>query len=99
MNDEIAREIVDELRLIREELQNLTMAIRSKASNPDNTFGGKARSPIRRDLHSSAILVTPEGSRPGMYARESHEATGIKLSKVSEITRSCRCDNLTRAVT
>jgi hypothetical protein len=55
MNDEIAREIVDELRLIREELQNLTMAIRSKASNPDNTFGGKARKsypprpPFQRD--------------------------------------------------
>jgi hypothetical protein len=55
MNDEIAREIVDELRLIREELQNLTMAIRSKASNPENTFGGKARKsypprpPFQRD--------------------------------------------------
>ncbi len=43
MKDEIAREIVDELRLIREELQNLTMAIRSKASNPENTFAGKVR--------------------------------------------------------
>ncbi len=32
MKDEIAKEIVDELRLIREELQNLTMAIRSKVS-------------------------------------------------------------------
>ena len=27
MKDEIAKEIVDELRLIREELQNLTMAL------------------------------------------------------------------------
>ena len=43
MKDEIAKEIVDELRLIREELQNLTMAIRSKASNSENAYGGKSR--------------------------------------------------------
>src|ERR1700686_2344850 len=43
MKDEIAKEIVDELRLIREELQNLTMAVRSKASNSENAYGGKSR--------------------------------------------------------
>jgi hypothetical protein len=43
MKDEIAKEIVNELRLIREELQNLTMAIRSKASNSENAYGGKSR--------------------------------------------------------
>jgi hypothetical protein len=43
MTDEIAKEIVDELRLIREELQNLTMAIRSKVSNSENTYSGKSR--------------------------------------------------------
>ena len=43
MKDDIAKEIVDELRLIREELQNLTMAIRSKASNSENVYGGKSR--------------------------------------------------------
>ena len=43
MKDEIAKEIVDELRLIREELQNLTMAIRSKFSNSEHDYGGKSR--------------------------------------------------------
>jgi hypothetical protein len=43
MRDEIAKEIVDELRLIREELQNLTMAIRSKTSNSENSYAGKSR--------------------------------------------------------
>jgi hypothetical protein len=43
MKDEIAKEIVDELRLIREELQNLTMAIRSKVSNSENTYSDKSR--------------------------------------------------------
>jgi hypothetical protein len=43
MRDEMAKEIVDELRLIREELQNLTMAIRSKASNYENSYAGKSR--------------------------------------------------------
>ena len=42
MKDQIAKEIVDELRLIREELQNLTMAVRSKASNSENAYGGKS---------------------------------------------------------
>jgi hypothetical protein len=43
MKDEIAKEIVDELRLIREELQNLTMAIRSKVSNSENAYRGKSQ--------------------------------------------------------
>jgi hypothetical protein len=43
MKDEIAKEIVGELRLIREELQNLTMAIRSKVSNSENAYDGKSR--------------------------------------------------------
>jgi hypothetical protein len=43
MKDEIAKEIVDELRLIREELQNLTMAIRAKSSNSENSYAGKSR--------------------------------------------------------
>ena len=47
MKDEIAKEIVDELRLIREELQNLTMALRSKASNSENAYAGKARKPYQ----------------------------------------------------
>ena len=47
MKDEIAKEIVDELRLIREELQNLTMAMRSKASHSENAYGGKSRKPYQ----------------------------------------------------
>jgi hypothetical protein len=43
MKDEIAKEIVDELRLIREELQNLTMAIRSKTGSFENSYAGKSR--------------------------------------------------------
>ena len=43
MKDEIAKEIIDALRLIREELQNLTMAIRSKTSNSENSYAGKSR--------------------------------------------------------
>jgi hypothetical protein len=43
MKDEIAKEIVDELRLIREEVQNLTMAIRSKTSSSGNSYAGKSR--------------------------------------------------------
>jgi hypothetical protein len=55
MKDEIAKEIVDELRLIREELQNLTMAVRSKTSNSENAYAGRsgksyqARAPHQRD--------------------------------------------------
>jgi hypothetical protein len=43
MKDEIAKEIVDELRLIREELQNLTMALRSKTGNSETSSAGKSR--------------------------------------------------------
>jgi hypothetical protein len=43
MKDEIAKEIVDELRLIREELQNLTMALRSKTGNSENSYAGESR--------------------------------------------------------
>ena len=37
LKDEIAHEIVSELRLIREELQNLTMAIRSASPSLRNS--------------------------------------------------------------
>jgi hypothetical protein len=43
MKDEIAKEIVAELRLIHEELQNLTMAVRSKASTSENSYAGNSR--------------------------------------------------------
>jgi len=42
MKDEIAQEIANELRLIREELQNLTMAVRSSnINNSKNLYAGK----------------------------------------------------------
>jgi hypothetical protein len=43
LKDEIAQEIVSELRLIREELQNLTMAVRSASTsrNSENSYRGK----------------------------------------------------------
>ena len=43
LKDEIAQEIVSELRLIREELQNLTMAVRSASTsrNSENSYTGK----------------------------------------------------------
>jgi hypothetical protein len=43
LKDEIAQEIVSELRLIREELQNLTMAVRSASTsrNSANSYKGK----------------------------------------------------------
>src|SRR5580704_8112737 len=43
LKDVIAQEIVSELRLIREELQNLTMAVRSASTsgNPENSRTGK----------------------------------------------------------
>jgi hypothetical protein len=37
MNDEIAHDIAKELRLIREELQKLTSAVKSIASRPQNS--------------------------------------------------------------
>jgi hypothetical protein len=37
MNDEIAQDITKELRLIREELQKLTSAVKSIASRPQNS--------------------------------------------------------------
>jgi len=42
MKDEIAQEIANELRLIREELQNITMAVRSSnINNSKNLYAGK----------------------------------------------------------
>jgi hypothetical protein len=78
MKDEIAKEIVDELRLIREELQNLTMAIRSKASNSENTYGGKSRksyqwrAPHPRDPGQSGAKP-PRSLRPGEPRSQWHQ--------------------------
>jgi len=78
MKDEVAKEIADELRLIREELQNLTMAIRSKASNSENTYGGKSRksyqwrAPHPRDPGQSGAKP-PRSLRPGEPRSQWHQ--------------------------
>ncbi len=61
MKDEIVKVIVDELRLIREELQNLTMAIRSKASNSENSNAGKSR----KSYQPRAPYVAPDANQSG----------------------------------
>jgi hypothetical protein len=78
MKDEIAKEIVDELRLIREELQNLTMAIRSKTSNSENSYAGKsrkpyqARAPYQRDAGQSGAKPH-RNVRPGEPRSQWHQ--------------------------
>ena len=78
MKDEIAKEIVDELRLIREELQNLTMAIRSKATNSESTYGGKSRKPYQgrapypRDPGQSGAKPH-RNARPGQPRSQWHQ--------------------------
>ena len=78
MKDEIAKEIVDELRLIREELQNLTMAIRAKASNSENAYGAKsrksyqARTPYPRDPGQSGAKPN-RNVRPGAPRSQWHQ--------------------------
>jgi hypothetical protein len=57
MKDEIAKEIVDELRLIREDLQNLTMAIRSKTSNFENSYTGKSRKSYQPRVPYPPIVI------------------------------------------
>jgi hypothetical protein len=78
MKDEIAKEIADELRLIREELQNLTIAIRSKASNSENAYGGKSRksyqgrAPYQRDPGQLGAKP-PRSPRPGEPRSQWHQ--------------------------
>jgi hypothetical protein len=78
MKDEIAKEIVDELRLIREELQNLTMAIRAKTSNSENSYAGKsrksyqARAPYPRDPGQSGTKPH-RNVRPGEPRSQWHQ--------------------------
>ena len=78
MKDEIAKEIVDELRLIREELQNLTMAIRSKTSNSENFYAGKPRKsyqpPTAYPPNSGQSAAKPlRNARPGEPRRQWHQ--------------------------
>jgi hypothetical protein len=78
MKDEMAKEIVDELRLIREELQNLTMAIRSKVSNTENANRGKSQKPYqpgpRYPPNPGQSGAKPHKSaRPGEPRRQWHQ--------------------------
>ena len=78
MKDEIAKEIVDELRLIREELQNLTIAIRSKVSNFENAYGGKSRKSYQpRPPYSpnpeQSVAKLHRNPRPGEPRRQWHQ--------------------------
>jgi hypothetical protein len=78
MKDEIAKEIVDELRLIREELQNLTMAIRSKTSNFENSYAGKSRKPYQPRAPyppnpGQPVAKPNRNARPGEPRRQWHQ--------------------------
>jgi hypothetical protein len=77
MKYEIAQEIVKELRLIREELQNLTMAIRSKTSNSENTYTGKSRKSYQPRTPYAPDPGRPKtqerSPRPGEPRRQWHQ--------------------------
>jgi hypothetical protein len=78
MKDEIAKEIVEELRLIREELQNLTMAVRSKVSNSENAYGGKSRKfyqprPPYPPNPGQSAAKPHRNARPGEPRRQWHQ--------------------------
>lgn len=78
MKDEIAKQIVDELRLIREELQNLTMAIRSKVTNSENSYVDKSRKPYQpRAAYPSnpgqPVAKPHRNARPGEPRRQWHQ--------------------------
>jgi hypothetical protein len=75
LKDEIAQEIVSELRLIREELQNLTIAVRSASTsrNSENSYRGKppkfyprraANPPDVRQSHGHKPPRSPQRGEP-----------------------------------
>ncbi len=78
MEDEIAKEIVDELRLIREELQNLTVAIRSKVSNSEDAYSGKSRKSFQQRPSyppnpGQSVAKPHRTARPGEPRRQWHQ--------------------------
>ena len=66
LKDEIAHEIVSELRLIREELQNLTMAIRSANSsrNSENSYTRKPPKFYPRRTANQPDMRHSQGHKP-----------------------------------
>jgi hypothetical protein len=60
MKDEIAKAIANELRLIREELQKLTGAIKSSANRSGNSYAGNPRK-----SYQPRAPFQPESGQPG----------------------------------
>jgi hypothetical protein len=60
MKDEIAQAIANELRLIREELQKLTGAIKSNANRSGNSYADNSRK-----SHQARAPFSPESGQPG----------------------------------
>jgi hypothetical protein len=78
MKDEIAQVIANELRLIREELQRLTGAIKSSANRSGNPMPATLKNRIRHASHSRPSLGNREGrNNSGPHAAENRDASGI----------------------
>jgi hypothetical protein len=60
MKDEIAQAIANELRLIREELQKLTGAIKSIDNRSGNSYAGNSRK-----SYQARAPFPPESGQPG----------------------------------
>ena len=99
MKDEIAQEIVSELRLIREELQNLTMAVRSltRAEIPKIRIEGNHLNSTRDVLRIRLMCATLKGisHQRKVLNAASREANGIKMlqrtrdSSQKQLSRRC----------
>ena len=66
LKDEIAQEIVSELRLIREELQNLTMAVRSASTSriSENSYRGNPPKFYPRRAANPPDVRPSQGHKP-----------------------------------
>jgi hypothetical protein len=66
LKDEIAQEIVSELRLIREELQNLTMAVRSASTSnhSENSYAGKSGKSYPKRAANPPEMSHSRGQKP-----------------------------------
>jgi hypothetical protein len=81
LKDEIAKEIISELRLIREELQNLTMAVRSASTSrsSENSYKGKPhkfyprRSANPNDVHPTQGHKPPRTPQRGEPRSQWHQ--------------------------
>jgi len=71
MKDEIAQVIATELRLIREELQKLTGAIKSSADRSGNSSPGNSRK-----SYQGRSPFPPESGRPGAPKQQRNPRAG-----------------------